>query len=108
MDRRGLSGEKGNIGCDMNNEVLIRLDLERQEDSVLVSSPEFPLLHLAIDAFSETEIEKHVLVQKKVSVFTADIDALHHMKDMFEPSFWFSFARKHIQQFGTLAVIQPC
>jgi hypothetical protein len=45
----------------MDREALIRLDLERQDNCVLVSSPQFPLLHLAITDASEAEITRCVL-----------------------------------------------
>ena len=40
---------------------LIQLVLEGTESCVLVSSPEFPLLHLQLDNWENQEIEKRVL-----------------------------------------------
>jgi hypothetical protein len=55
----------------MDHEALIRLDLEQQEGCVLVSSPQFPLLHLAIADPSEAEITRGVLpVLKEMVEFT--------------------------------------
>ncbi len=45
----------------MDHEALIRLELEQQEDCVLVSSPDFPLLHLEINSASGDDIEQTVL-----------------------------------------------
>ncbi len=47
----------------MNREALIKLVLEKQQDCVLISSPQFPLLQLqlAIEGFDERIIENCVL-----------------------------------------------
>ena len=45
----------------MDHEALIQLDLEQDGRGVLVSSPQFPLLHLMIEDDSNAEIEKRVL-----------------------------------------------
>lgn len=45
----------------MQHESLIQLDLSREAGCVLVTSPQFPFLNLAVDTGSEAEIVKHVL-----------------------------------------------
>lgn len=45
----------------MNRESLITLALDRQAGCVLVSSPQFPLLHLALPSGATHEIEDIVL-----------------------------------------------
>lgn len=45
----------------MDRETVIWLQLEQQADCFLVSSPQFPLLHLALESGSEADLTEHVL-----------------------------------------------